>query len=67
MRATGGDEFGANRPGTAGTDRDLERSGESKNQGHGHPREERDESSALRPKTLGRNGHRASSAPFFLR
>jgi hypothetical protein len=36
-----GDEFGARRPGTAGTDRDLDTSGESKNQGHGHPREER--------------------------
>jgi hypothetical protein len=36
-----GDEFGAKRPATAGTDRDLDRSGESQNQGHGHPREER--------------------------
>jgi hypothetical protein len=36
-----GDQFGAREPGTAGTDRDLDRSGESKNQGHGHPREER--------------------------
>jgi hypothetical protein len=26
---------------TRGTDRDLDTSGESKNQGHGHPREER--------------------------
>lgn len=26
---------------TAGTDRDFDRSGESKNQGHGHPREKR--------------------------
>ena len=26
---------------TAGKDRDADRSGESKNQGHGHPREER--------------------------
>ena len=38
-----GEELGAKRPGTAGTDRDLDRSGESKNQGHGHPREERGE------------------------
>ncbi|HEX6910582.1 MAG TPA: hypothetical protein VF142_09305 [Longimicrobium sp.] len=36
-----GQEFGARRPGTAGTDRDLDRSGESKNQGHGHPRQDR--------------------------
>jgi hypothetical protein len=36
-----GDEFGAREPGTAGTDRDLDRSGTSINQGHGHPREER--------------------------
>lgn len=36
-----GREFGAREPGTAGTDRDLDRSGESRNQGHGHPREER--------------------------
>lgn len=36
-----GAEFGAAEPGTAGTDRDLDRSGTSKNQGHGHPREER--------------------------
>ena len=36
-----GDAFGAKRPSTAGTDRDADRSGESKNQGHGHPREER--------------------------
>jgi hypothetical protein len=28
---------------TAGTDRDFDESGESANQGHGHPREERDE------------------------
>jgi hypothetical protein len=26
---------------TAGTDRDADESGESRNQGHGHPREER--------------------------
>ena len=36
-----GDELGAREPGTAGTDRDLDRSGTSINQGHGHPREER--------------------------
>ncbi|HEX6748575.1 MAG TPA: hypothetical protein VF092_14855 [Longimicrobium sp.] len=36
-----GSEFGAREPGTAGTDRDLDRSGTSINQGHGHPREER--------------------------
>lgn len=36
-----GEEFGAKRPGTAGTDRDAAPSGESMNQGHGHPREER--------------------------
>jgi len=36
-----GDAFGAREPGTAGTDRDLDRAGESRNQGHGHPREER--------------------------
>ena len=36
-----GAEFGAREPGTAGTDRDADASGESKNQGHGHPREER--------------------------
>ena len=38
-----GEEFGARRPGTAGTDRDADTTGESKNQGHGHPREERGE------------------------
>lgn len=36
-----GSKFGAREPGTAGTNRDADRSGESKNQGHGHPREER--------------------------
>jgi len=35
--------FGASERATRGTDRDLDRSGESKNQGHGHPREERGE------------------------
>jgi hypothetical protein len=38
-----GAEFGASERATRGTDRDLDRSGESKNQGHGHPREERGE------------------------
>ena len=36
-----GAEFGTRDAATRGTDRDLDRSGESKNQGHGHPREER--------------------------
>lgn len=36
-------EFGASERATRGTDRDLDRSGESKNQRHGHPREERGE------------------------
>ena len=36
-----GAEFGTREQGTRGTDRDLDRTGESKNQGHGHPREER--------------------------
>jgi len=36
-----GAEFGASEPATRGTDRDLDRSGTSINQGHGHPREER--------------------------
>lgn len=39
-----GAEFGTAEEGTRGTDRDLDRSGESKNQGHGHPREERGQS-----------------------
>jgi hypothetical protein len=38
-----GADFGASERATRGTDRDLDRSGESKNQGHGHPREERGE------------------------
>ena len=33
--------FGRREPGTAGTNRDADESGESMNQGHGHPREER--------------------------
>ncbi|HEX8244993.1 MAG TPA: hypothetical protein VF541_15900 [Longimicrobium sp.] len=36
-----GAEFGASDAATRGTDRDLDRSGTSMNQGHGHPREER--------------------------
>lgn len=36
-----GADFGTRRPGTAGTNRDADPSGESKNQKHGHPREER--------------------------
>lgn len=32
---------GARNASTRGTDRDADPSGESKNQGHGHPREER--------------------------
>ena len=37
-----GAEFGASEPATAGTNRDADESGESKNQGHGHtnPRKE---------------------------
>jgi hypothetical protein len=38
-----GAEFGASERATRGTDRDLDTSGESRNQGHGHPREERGE------------------------
>jgi hypothetical protein len=33
--------FGTREEATRGTDRDLDRSGESKNPGHGHPSEER--------------------------
>ncbi len=36
-----GAQFGAAERGTRGTDRDADRSNRSKNQGHGHPREER--------------------------
>jgi hypothetical protein len=36
-----GAEFGAADAATRGTDRDLDRSGTSINQGHGHPRGER--------------------------
>lgn len=36
-----GAEFGTAERATRGTDRDADPSGESANQGHGHPREER--------------------------
>ena len=36
-----GAEFGTSERATRGTDRDADSSGTSKNQGHGHPREER--------------------------
>lgn len=36
-----GSSFGTREPGTAGTNRDADETGESKNQGHGHPREDR--------------------------
>ena len=36
-----GAEFGASERATRGTNRDADESGESKNEGHGHPREER--------------------------
>jgi hypothetical protein len=36
-----GAEFGTAERGTRGTDRDADRTGEAKNQRHGHPREER--------------------------
>jgi hypothetical protein len=36
-----GSQFGTREPGTAGTNRDADESGESMNEGHGHPREER--------------------------
>ena len=36
-----GAEFGTRERATRGTDRDLDRSGQSANQGHGHPRDER--------------------------
>ena len=38
-----GAEFDASERGTRGTDRDLDTTETSKNQGHGHPREERRE------------------------
>ena len=37
-----GAEFGTSDRATRGTNRDADGAGESKNQGHGHPREERD-------------------------
>jgi hypothetical protein len=37
-----GPKFGTHEPATAGTDGDADSSGVSKNEGHGHPREERD-------------------------
>lgn len=37
-----GADFGTSERATRGTNRDADRSGESKNQGHGHPREERE-------------------------
>lgn len=40
-RGNGGAGFGTSERGTRGTDCDADPSGESKNQGHGHPREER--------------------------
>lgn len=36
-----GAEFGTSDRATRGTNRDADTSGESRNQGHGHPREER--------------------------
>lgn len=39
-----GAEFGTPEPATRGTNRDADESGTSINQGHGHPREERDSS-----------------------
>jgi hypothetical protein len=36
-----GAEFGTSERGTRGTNRDADPSGESKNQGHGHAREDR--------------------------
>lgn len=36
-----GAEFGTSERATRGTNRDADRSGESRNEGHGHPREER--------------------------
>ena len=38
-----GAEFGTSDRATRGTDRDLDRTGTSQNQGHGHTREERGE------------------------
>lgn len=41
-----GAEFGAAERGTRGTDRDVDPSGESMNQGHGHPRADRKDEGA---------------------
>jgi hypothetical protein len=41
-----GAEFGTTERGTRGTNRDADRSGESKNQGHGHSNSDRKESGA---------------------
>lgn len=38
-----GADFGTSERATRGTNRDADESGESKNQGHGHPREERNQ------------------------
>lgn len=38
-----GAEFGTSERATRGTNRDFDESGESINQGHGHPREERNQ------------------------
>ena len=38
-----GAEFGTTERATRGTNRDFDESGESINQGHGHPREERNQ------------------------
>ena len=38
-----GDEFGARRPATSGTNHDADATGESKNQGHSHPRDQHTE------------------------
>lgn len=37
-------QSGTGQPGTEGTNRDFDESGRSINQGHGHPREQRDTS-----------------------
>ena len=36
-----GASFGTSEPGTAGTNRDADETGRSKNEGHGHAREDR--------------------------
>ena len=48
-----GAEFGTSECATRGSDRDLDRSGGARNQGHGHPREERGATDpGRRPKQL---------------